>query len=105
VPDVRGVVVKRAINSRAVELRPLAEARAEIEAAVREQVARARRGPPQRAAQYTVRLRYTDPAFVEIGTAFQEVQAAGPATVEFTRSSMPEAYRLIRVLYRFVTVD
>lgn len=105
VPDVRGVVVKRAINSRAVELLPLAEARREIETAVREGVSTARRGPPQRAPQYTVRLTYHDPAFVEIGTAFQEVRAVGPTAVEFTRATMPEAYRLIRVLYRFVTVD
>jgi D-amino peptidase len=105
VPDVRGVVVKRAINSRAVELMPLAEARREIETAVRETVASARRGTPQRAPQYTVQLRYHDAAFVEIGTAFQEVRAVGPAAVEFTRATMPEAYRLIRVLYRFVTAD
>ncbi len=104
-PDVRGVVVKRAINSRAVELRPLDEARRDIETAVREQVATARRGAPQRAPQYTVRLTYHDPAYVEIGTAFQEVRAVGPAAVEFTRGTMPEAYRLIRVLYRFVTAD
>lgn len=105
VPDVLGVEVKRAINSRAVVLRPLADTRREIESAVRERVASARRGPPQRAAQYVVRLTYQDPAYVEIGTAFQEVRAVGPATVEFTRASMPEAYRLIRVLYRFVSAD
>ena len=39
VPNVRGVVVKRAINTRAVELRPLAEARREIQTAARESVA------------------------------------------------------------------
>ena len=30
---------------------------------------------------------------------------AAKATVEFTRASMPEAYRLIRVLYRFINTD
>src|SRR5690606_3436487 len=38
VPGIRGVVVKRAINTRAVELRPLAEARKDIQAAAREGV-------------------------------------------------------------------
>lgn len=104
-PDVRGVVVKRAINSRAVELRPLADARRDIQAASRAGVAAARKTPPKRASAYTVRMSYRDPAFVEVATAFREVKMVGPTTIEFTRESMPEAYRLIRVMYRFVTVD
>ena len=67
VPDVRGVVVKRAINSRAVELR--------------------------------------DPTIPEVAAAFQEIRLVNPTTVEFSRASMPEAYRLIRVLYRFINTD
>jgi D-aminopeptidase len=43
VPGVHGVVVKRAINSRAVELRPLADARRDIEQAARESVAAAKK--------------------------------------------------------------
>ena len=38
-PNVRGVVVKRAINMRAVEARPIAEARRDIQAAAKEAVA------------------------------------------------------------------
>ena len=104
-PAVRGVVVKRAINSRAVELRPLAEARGEIQEAAKEAVAGARRSPPVRAARYTVRLEYRDPTYNEVATAFSEVRAVAPTAVEFTRATMPEAYRLIRVLYRFITTD
>lgn len=104
-PDVRGVVVKRAINSRAVELRPLAEARRDIQAAVKAAVATARKSAPKRAATYTVRMSYRDPAFVDVATAFREVKMVTPTSIEFTRESMPEAYRLIRVMYRFVTVD
>jgi D-amino peptidase len=104
-PAVRGVVVKRAINSRAVELRPLAEARREIQEAARESVAGARRAAPVRAARYTVRLQYRDPTYNEVATAFAEVRAVSPTAVEFTRATMPEAYRLIRVLYRFITTD
>lgn len=105
VPDVRGVVVKRAINSRAVELRPLAEARRDIQAAVKAGVTASRKSAPKRAATYTVRMSYRDPAFVEVATAFREVKMVAPNSIEFTRESMPEAYRLIRVMYRFVTVD
>ncbi len=61
-PGIRGVVVKRAINMRAVEGKSPAEAR-------------------------------------------REIQLVAPDTVEFTRESMPEAYRIIRVLYRFINPD
>ena len=105
VPGVRGVAVKRAINSRAVELRPLVETRREIEQAAREAVAGARRAAPVRAPRYTVRLEYRDPAFLEVVTALSEVRAVDTHAIEFTRATMPEAYRLIRVLYRFVTID
>lgn len=105
VPGVRGVVVKRAINTRAVELRPLAEARREIQEAAQAAVAGARRSAPQRASRYTVRMAFRDPTFVEVATALREVTAVDATTIEFTRESMPEAYRLIRVLYRYITTD
>lgn len=104
-PDVRGVVVKRAINSRAVELRPLADARRDIQMAAREGVRSARRTAPNRAASYVVRMRLEDPTIVEVATAFREVRAVDGYTVEFTRETMPDAYRLIRVIYRFINTN
>jgi D-amino peptidase len=104
-PGVLTVTVKRAINSRAVELRPLAETRREIEDAAREAVRRARRTPPKRAAEYTVRMEFRDPTIPEVVTAFREVRSVTPYAVEFTRDNMPDAYRLIRVLYRFINTD
>ncbi len=105
VPSVRGVVVKRAINTRAVELRPLVEARREIQEAVRAGVQGASRGAPQRAGSYTVRMTFRDPTIPEVATAFSEIRSVTPTTVEFARPSMPDAYRLIRVLYRFINTD
>ncbi|HEY0928376.1 MAG TPA: M55 family metallopeptidase [Gemmatimonas sp.] len=104
-PNVRGVVVKRAINTRAVELRPLAESRHEIQQAAKEVVAASRKGRPERAAQYTVRMTFPNPNIPEVATAFREVKLISPTTVEFSRESMPDAYRLIRVLYRFINPD
>lgn len=104
-PDVRGVVVKRAINTRAVELLPLAEARRNIQQAARDAVAGARKGRPERLAQYTVRMTFPNPNIPEVATAFREVKLVTPTTVEFSRESMPDAYRLIRVLYRFINPD
>ena len=104
-PNVRGVVVKRAINMRAVESRPLAEARKEIEAAARDGVASAKRGTPTRAANYNVRMQLRNFTIPEVATAFNEIKLVAPDTVEFTRATMPEAYRIVRVLYRFISPD
>ncbi len=105
VPGVRGVIVKRAINSRAVELRPLADTRREIQLAAKESVAAARKVAPTRLAQYTVRMEFRDPTIPDVATAFQEVRSVTPFTVEFTRDAMPDAYRLIRVMYRFINTN
>ena len=104
-PAVRGVVVKRAINMRAVESRPLAEARKEIEAAARESVAASRKPARERAAGYKVRMQLRNFTIPEVATAFSEIQLVAPDTVEFSRATMPEAYRIIRVLYRFISPD
>jgi len=104
VPGVRGVAVKRAINTRAVELKPLAVARREIQEGVREGVAGARKTAPQR-GPVKVQLQYRNFTFPEVATAFREIELVAPDTVAFTRDSMPEAYRLIRVLYRFINPD
>lgn len=105
VPGVRMVTVKRAINVRAVELKPLAQARQEIEAAARDGVSSAMRGTPDRKGPYRVQMRYRNFTFAEVVTAFREMELVAPDTVAFSRDTMPEAYRLIRVLYRFINPD
>jgi D-amino peptidase len=105
VPAARGVIVKRAINVRAVELRPLREARDEIQEAVTRGVAEARKTPPPRTGAYRVQLQYRNVTYPEVATAFRDVTLVAPDTVAFTRETMPEAYRLIRVLYRFISPD
>jgi len=105
VPGIRGAVVKRAINVRAVELKPLAEARREIQSAAREGVQGARRGTPDRATAYRVRMQFNNVTIPEVATAFTEISAVAPDTLEFSRTTMPDTYRLIRVLYRFINPD
>jgi D-amino peptidase len=107
-PAVRGVIVKPAINTRAVELKPLAQARKEIEEAARAAVAgiaAGAHGTPVRAEQYRVELQYNNFTYPEVATAFSEIELVAPDTVAFTRKTMPETYRLIRVLYRFINPD
>jgi D-amino peptidase len=105
VPGVRTVAVKRAINSRAVELRPLADARREIQLAAKESVGSAKKPPRLHLAMYTVRMQFRNITIPEVATAFREIRLVAPDTVEFTRDSMPDAYRIIRVLYRFINPD
>lgn len=105
VPGIRTVAVKRAINGRAVELRPLADARREIQLAAKESVGAARKPARERLPAYAVRMQFRNFTIPEVATAFREVRLVAPDTVEFTRDSMPDAYRLIRVLYRFINPD
>jgi D-amino peptidase len=105
VPGVRGVVVKRAINMRAVELKPLAAARREIQAAARESVAASRKVARERLSAYTVRMQFRNFTIPEVATAFGEIRMVAPDTVEFSRDAMPDAYRIIRVLYRYINPD
>jgi D-amino peptidase len=105
VPSVRGVVVKRAINVRAAEMKSLQTARREIQDAAREGVRTAKRGTPQRQGPFRVQMRYRNFTYPEVATAFREIEPVAPDTVAFTRDTMPEAYRLIRVLYRFINPD
>jgi D-amino peptidase len=104
-PTAVGVVVKRAINMRAVELAPLQRARQDIQRAARESVAAAKDVAPQRTGPYRVQMRFANLAFPEVLSALKEVEIVAPDTIAFSRETMPDAYRLIRVFYRFISVN
>jgi D-amino peptidase len=105
VPGIKTVSVKRAINMRAAELKPLQQARREIQDAARDGVAGAKKAAPQRKGPYRVTVQYRNFTFPEVATAFREIELVAPDTIAFSRETMPEAYRLIRVLYRFINPD
>jgi len=102
---VRGVVVKRAINVRAAELMPLATTRKEIEVAARDAVAGAKKTAARRGGPFRVQMQFRDTLIPEVAEAFPTIRRVGPETVGYSMDSMPAAYRLIRVLYRFISVD
>jgi D-amino peptidase len=104
-PQARGVIVKRALNTRAVELRPIAAARKEIEAAARDAVAGARRGAPRRASVYRVEMQFRDIVIPEIASGLPQIERPAPDTIAFTAETMPQAYRMIRILYRYINPD
>lgn len=101
----RGVVVKRAINVRAVELVSLETARKEIESAARAAVAGAKKTAPERSGPFSVQLEFRDTLIPDIAEAFPTIQRIAPETVTYSMDTMPAAYRLIRVLYRFISAD
>lgn len=104
-PGVKGVTVKRAINTRAVEMLPLAEARRLIEAGAKEAVAAAKKPAPVRKGPYRVSMQFRDVTIPEVMSAFKEMARPAPDTLAFERDAMPDAYRLIRVLYRYVNTN
>ena len=73
VPGIRGVVVKRAINIRAVELRPLADARRDIQAGVRDGVQRSKKPARERLSAYQVRMQFRNFTIPEVASAFSEM--------------------------------
>ncbi|HXH33219.1 MAG TPA: M55 family metallopeptidase [Plantibacter sp.] len=99
------VAVKRAINPRAVELRSFKDVHRMIENAAREGVAGARKFPPRREASYRVEVQFNDVTIPEVAENLPGFQRPAPDTIAFTQDSMPKAYTLIRLLYRYINPD
>ena len=103
--SARGVVVKKALNVRAVELQPLLAARAEIEKEARDAVATSSRIPTQRTGPFRVRMRFKDTLIPFIAEGLPGLERPQPDTVSWTSDSMPAAYRIVRILYRYIDPD
>jgi|SRR5579871_1786125 len=101
-PNVRGVVVKRAINTRAGELYPLDAVHREIEQAAQAAVAGAHRAEPQHPASIRVKIRFRDILTPELAEMLPGMERPEPDTIAYTTDSAPRAYNLIRFLYRWI---
>ena len=99
------VAVKRAINPRAVELRPFVTVHKEIETAAAEGVRGGKKFSPQRAASYKVEVQFQDVAIPEVASNLPGMARPAPDTIAFTAETMPKAYTLIRLLYRYINPD
>ena len=99
------VAVKRAINQRAVELRPLDDGRREIEEAAKSAVGSAARVTPRKAPAYKVELQFKETVIPEIAANLPGIERPSPDTVAFAAETMPKAYTLIRLLYRYINPD
>ena len=103
--SARTVAVKRAINPRAVELRPFAVVHREIEEAAWAGVRDAKKFTPRREAGYTVEVQFQDLAIPEVAQNLPTMTRPAPDTISFTSDSMARAYTLIRLLYRYINPD
>lgn len=103
--QAKTVAVKRAINPRAVELRPFAVVHREIEEGAFAGVRDATKQAPQRAASYKVEIQFDDLAIPEVAQNLPTMTRPAPDTIAFETDAMPKAYTLIRLLYRYINPD
>ena len=100
----QGVATKHAITPQAARLLHPQVVRDRLVAATRRALDARPAKPTPIATPIRVRLRLADVTVAQILQAIPGVKQTDGYTVEFTARSMPEAYRLIRLMYRFVSV-
>ena len=99
------VVTKTAVTPQSARLRHPDRVREELAAAVRGRLSDLSVARPWNiGSPVRVRLRFADPTRPQILEAIPGVRQVDGYTVEFTAPDMVEAYRLIRLMYRFVSV-
>jgi D-amino peptidase len=99
------VVTKTAVTPQSARLRHPQVVREELAAAVGRALAAPGRPQPLRTAEpLRVRLQFSDVTRPQILQAIPGVEQVDGYTVAFTARDMADAYRLIRFMYRFVTV-
>ena len=103
--NARSVVVKRAINPRAVELRPFTAVHMDIERAATEAVKNAQKFAPRREASYKVEAQFQDILIPEIAENLPGMARPAPDTIAFIADTMPKTYTLIRLLYRYINPE
>ena len=101
----QGVIVKRALNPRAVELRPLLSVHQEVERKARDAVKAARRIQPAREPLYKVQVQMRDILIPEAAEVLPAMSRPAPDTIAFETDSMPRAYALIRFMYKFIVPE
>ncbi len=99
------VVTKTAVTPQSARLRHPARVRDDlVQATTRALDALGTATPWAIRTPVEVRLRLSDPTITQILTAIPGVTQADGFTVTFTAPDMAHAYRLIRLMYRFVSI-
>jgi D-amino peptidase len=100
----QGVTTKHAVTPQSARLLHPQVVRDRLVAATRRALEARPAKPTPIATPVRVRLRLSDITVTQILQAIPGVKQTDGFTVEFTARSMPDAYRLIRLMYRFVTI-
>ncbi|MDQ3487833.1 MAG: M55 family metallopeptidase, partial [Acidobacteriota bacterium] len=103
--SAKSVAVKRAINPRAVELRPFKAVHEEIEEAAFAGVRDAKKFQAKRPPSFKVEVQFQEVTIPEVAAMVPTMERPAPDTISFTTDSMPKAYTLIRLLYRYINPD
>ncbi|MBA3641803.1 MAG: M55 family metallopeptidase [Acidobacteria bacterium] len=103
--SAKSVAVKRAINPRAVELRPFKAVHEEIEEAAFAGVRDAKKFQAKRPPSLKVEVQFQEITIPEVAGNIPTMERPAPDTIAFTTDSMPKAYTLIRLLYRYINPD
>lgn len=99
------VVTKTAVTAHAAHLRPVDEVQDELEAKARAAMLDLDGHEPwDVGAPFTVEMKLNNATHVEVAAGLPGVEKVGPLTVRFTESDPETAYRMIRILYRFLSM-
>ncbi len=97
------VVTKTAVTAHAAHLRPVAEVLAEFEEKARDAMLGLDDHQPwDVGSPFTVEMKLNNATHVEVAAGLPGVERVGPLTVRFTEADPARAYRMIRILYRFL---
>jgi len=100
----QSVVTKTAVTSEAAHLRPVDEVRDELEAKARAAMLGLADGRPwDVGSPWNVEMTLGNATHVDVAAGIPGVEKVGPLTVRFTEADPARAYRLIRILYRFLS--
>jgi D-amino peptidase len=106
VPNLEAVEVKQALGTRAAIFRPLEEVRAEIRQAS-ERALRKRFDVtiPQMKPPFIFEVTFSNTALADIAEQIPTVKRTGSHTVSYATDDYRAGYRLLRVLYRYMTAE
>ncbi|MDH3733113.1 MAG: M55 family metallopeptidase [Gemmatimonadota bacterium] len=97
------VVTKTAVTAHAAHLRPVDEVQDELEAKARTAMLDLDAHEPWDVGPaFMVEMELNNATHVEVAAGLPGVEKVGPLTVRFTESDPERAYRMIRILYRFL---
>jgi len=103
--NAEAVVTKTAVTAQAAHLRPVDEVRADLRAAAeRAMLGLGSQKPWVVGSPYTVEMKLANATHVEVAAGIPGVEKIGPLTVRFVEADPETAYRLIRILYRFLSM-